>query len=45
MQIRFQMRQSPYGRYAGPYGYNRYQPGNAFGSMGAHDLFWNDRSR
>ncbi len=45
MQIRFQMRQSPYGRYMGPYGYNRYQPVNAFGAMGQHDLFWNDRSR
>lgn len=45
MEFRFQVRQSPYGRYAGPYGYspyNRYQR-SAMGmqfSGASNDLFW-----
>lgn len=44
VQIHFQMRQSPYGRYAGPFGY--YRPGHdAFGFSSADALFWNDHVR
>ena len=45
MEFRFQVRQSPYGRYMGPYGYNPYNRyrgsmmGMQFGGS-SDDLFW-----
>lgn len=45
MEFRFQVRQSPYGRYMGPYGYspyNRHQHSRMGMQAGgaSHDLFW-----
>lgn len=49
VQLHFQVRQSPYGAYMGPYGYAPYgygggRYGMAFGSH-TGDLFWRDRPR
>lgn len=47
MQIHFSVRQSPFGRYASPYGYH--SPFGAFGHQAfapeRYDLFWNSRQR
>ncbi len=49
VQFRFQVQQSPYGAYLGPYGYRPYGYGGgiygmAFGTPSG-DLFWKDRAR
>jgi len=43
MEVRFQFRQSPYGRYASPYGYNPYGHRSPYSSSfraTTGDLFW-----
>lgn len=42
MQFHFQVQQSPYGRYAGPYGYSPYSGRHSSQFDGSHDLFWKD---
>jgi len=50
MRLHFQIRQSPYGSYMGPYGYRRpYRGGGyygmSFGTPSGGDLFWRDGAR
>lgn len=49
VRLHFQVRQSPYGSYYGPYGYRPYGGGGYYGmSVGSHsrsDLFWRDAPR
>lgn len=49
VQLHLQVRQSPYGSYMSPYGYNPHYYGNRmhmrYGASGMDDLFWNDDLR
>ncbi len=47
MRLHLSFRQSPYGGYMSPYGYNPYYGSSFYGAFGGsdRDLFWNERLR